>query len=46
VVFWLAVPFGFRGITVALIFSYVLSCTLMFLLMRKYFTDACAQSGQ
>lgn len=46
VVFWLAVPFGFRGITVALIFSYVLSCTLMFLLMRKYFTDACARSGQ
>ena len=34
--FWVASAYDFKAITVALIFSYVLSATLMFLLSRRY----------
>jgi len=41
-VFWLASPFGYQGITVALVLSYVLSSTLMYLVSDRCFRKACA----
>ena len=39
--FWIAVPYGFKGITVALICSYVLSCALTFAVSSRQFSIAC-----
>ena len=41
VVFWLAVPFGFKGITIALIASYVLSCALTYAISSVCFRKVC-----
>ena len=40
-VFWMASPFGFKGITVALIMSYVLSFILSVAMANKHFSKAC-----
>ena len=41
VVFWLASPFGYQGITVALVLSYVLSSTMMYAVSDRCFRKAC-----
>ena len=38
--FWTAVPYGFKGITVALILSYVLSCTISLIMAVRHFSEA------
>ena len=43
IVFWLACPYGFQGITVALILSYVLSCSLSIIAEEKYFKKGTEQ---
>lgn len=40
VAFWLAVPYGYQGITAALIASYVLSCSLTLFMSRRHFSKA------
>ena len=39
--FWTAVPFGYQGITVALVLSYLLSCTLSVIMAEKNFSRIC-----
>ena len=39
--FWTAVPYGFKGITVALILSYMLSCILSVAAASRHFSRAC-----
>ena len=41
IVFWTAIPYGYQGITVALILSYVLSCTFSIIAEEKYFGKSC-----
>ena len=38
--FWAACPYGFKGITVALILSYVLSCTISLCMAVRHFSRA------
>ena len=38
--FWAASPYGFKGITVALILSYVLSCMLSTIMAVRHFSEA------
>ncbi|MBP5395316.1 MAG: polysaccharide biosynthesis C-terminal domain-containing protein [Candidatus Methanomethylophilaceae archaeon] len=38
--FWTACPYGFKGITVALILSYVLSCTISLIMALRHFSEA------
>ena len=41
IAFWTAIPFGYQGITVALVLSYLLSCTLSVIMAEKNFSRIC-----
>lgn len=40
--FWTACPYGYRGITVVLILSYVLSCTISLSMAIRHFSRTCS----
>ena len=43
--FWTACSYGFKGITVALILSYVLSCTISLIMAVRHFSKALPEDG-
>jgi Na+-driven multidrug efflux pump len=43
--FWTACDYGYQGITVALILSYVVSSTLSLFFAQRHFRKACAEVG-